>query len=333
MRTTQRVRLADVAELARVSLSAAGKVLNGGSDNIRVGKDARERIVQAARELNYQANMAASILAGGQSKLIGVMVDSQARYRNRAVLIELEAEAARRGYRLIISWTHDNIANMEETYQALQKHGIAGVVCLSHDYPEYKDEVVRMFSGMDNMIFLEKPFLPDRHYVSTGRTRGLHAAMKHLLKSGCRKIALTHGRLESGSESRLLAEYREALECAGLEYDPKLVSRNPGHTGEVVRRVEYTIENLIKPHRPDAVYIDDAEHAVCMQGKLQALGWKLPDELIIVGGNDDPLYQYTTPQIRSLNPEYRQIAKALLDGLLNPEKLKKPLTIEATFNL
>ena len=72
----RQVKLADVARLAEVSISAAGKILNGGSDRIRVGAEARKRILEAARQLNYHPNMAASILAGGSSRLIGVFVDS-----------------------------------------------------------------------------------------------------------------------------------------------------------------------------------------------------------------------------------------------------------------
>ena len=81
--------LTDVANLAKVSSSAAGKVLNGGSDQIRVGTEARKRILQAARQLNYRTNMAASILAGGRSKLIGVFVDSGAAYRILRLLQEI----------------------------------------------------------------------------------------------------------------------------------------------------------------------------------------------------------------------------------------------------
>ena len=61
MKKRQKVYLSDVAKLAKVSSSAAGKVLNGGSDQIRVGAEARKRILEAAKQLDYRPNMAASI--------------------------------------------------------------------------------------------------------------------------------------------------------------------------------------------------------------------------------------------------------------------------------
>ena len=117
MMKKQKVTLIEVAELAGVSRAAAGKVLNGGSDKIGVGAEARKRILNAARKLNYQPNMAASILAGGSSKMIGVFVDSFAHYRTIRLLQEIERLASGQGYRIITSFTHDNIANMREDYQ------------------------------------------------------------------------------------------------------------------------------------------------------------------------------------------------------------------------
>ena len=86
----EKIRLSDVARLAGVSRSAAGKVLNGCSGDIRVGADTRKRIEDAARRLNYRTNMAAAMLAGRESNLIGVIADTQTYFRNRQLLQEIE---------------------------------------------------------------------------------------------------------------------------------------------------------------------------------------------------------------------------------------------------
>ena len=70
--TRKKTSLADIAKLAGVSSAAVGKVLNGGGASIRVGAATRERILKAAKELHYRPSMAASILAGGSSRLIGL---------------------------------------------------------------------------------------------------------------------------------------------------------------------------------------------------------------------------------------------------------------------
>ena len=109
--TDRKVTLSEVAKRAGVSLGAASKVLNGGTSKIGVGAEARRRILNAARQLNYHTNMAASILAGGSSRMIGVFVDSFVHYRTLRLLQEIERLTSGQGYRIITSFT-DNIANM-----------------------------------------------------------------------------------------------------------------------------------------------------------------------------------------------------------------------------
>ena len=109
----EKAKLSDIAKLAGVSKAAAGIVLNGGRTQIRVSEETRQRILAAAKQLHYQPNMAASILAGGQSKLIGVFIDSFAKDRALRLLQEIEQVSSSLGYRIMTSFTHENIKNMK----------------------------------------------------------------------------------------------------------------------------------------------------------------------------------------------------------------------------
>jgi LacI family transcriptional regulator len=66
------VRLADVAQLAGVSLATASRVLNG-SDRL-VGAPFRERVLDAARQLHYTPNAHAQAIARGASNTVGLLV-------------------------------------------------------------------------------------------------------------------------------------------------------------------------------------------------------------------------------------------------------------------
>ena len=65
------VRMKDIAEELGVSLVTVSKVLRNKKD---VGEATRKRILQRARELNYQPNMLARGLASGKSYAIGLIV-------------------------------------------------------------------------------------------------------------------------------------------------------------------------------------------------------------------------------------------------------------------
>ena len=68
--THSTARLEDVAALANVSLATASKALHGKP---RVSEDTRERVMEAARQLNYSPNKLAQSLASGRSGTIGLV--------------------------------------------------------------------------------------------------------------------------------------------------------------------------------------------------------------------------------------------------------------------
>ena len=76
--THSTARLEDVAALANVSLATASKALHGKP---RVSEDTRERVMEAARQLNYSPNKLAQSLASGRSGTIGLVTsDLQGRF-------------------------------------------------------------------------------------------------------------------------------------------------------------------------------------------------------------------------------------------------------------
>ena len=323
--TDRKVTLSEVAKRAGVSLGAASKVLNGGTSKIGVGAEARKRILDAARQLNYHTNMAASILAGGSSKMIGVFVDSFAHYRTMRLLQEIERLASGQGYRIITSFTHDNIANMREDYQALQRYGVNSFICCAHDYPNLKNEVAELFKGAKNVVFMEKPCIPGMPYVRTSRLKALTAMIGDAYKQGYRKIGTMHGKPSALTERTLHGEFLQALAANGLEPDEKLIFEYPKEPGDPKSRIQLVMEKMILPQRPGFLFIDDAVYTLALRTQLARHGF----DIRIHGGNADPLFEYM--EIPSFDPCYEQIAAKLLVLLLHPETSSEIPVIEALY--
>ena len=325
MKKRQKVYLSDVAKLAKVSSSAAGKVLNGGSDQIRVGAEARKRILEAAKQLDYRPNMAASILAGGSSKLIGVFIDSFTNYRTLRLLREIERHSSELGYRIITSFSHDNIAHMKEDYHMLQRYGVTGFICCAHDYPNLKKEVAELFTGASDIVFMEKPCIPDMPYVRTSRVRALTEMIADAYRKGCRRFGTMHDYHTALTERTLHEEFIQAMKANGLEPDENLIFEYQKTIPDPNRRIEMVMEKMILPHRPDFLYIDDAIYTVTLRTQLEGTGLKI----MLHGGNDDPLFG--NMKLKSFDPCYGQIAEALLKLLLHPECRSELPVVEAVY--
>jgi len=321
----QKIHLSDVARLAGVSSSAAGKVLNGGSDQIRVGTETRRRIEDAARKLGYTRNMAASILAGGNSRLIGVFVDSFTPYRGLGLLQEIERACTRAGYRIMTSFSHDSIADMKADYLTFRHYGITDFICCAHDYPDSRDEIQGLFADAENVVFMEKPCLDNVPFVRTSRLRALTDMIADARADGFRRLGLLHASQVNASERVLREEFRRALRSNGLEPDEKLFFEYPEDPADPVPRIRLAMEKMIRTQKPDFLYVDDAGHAAALQSQMEGTGLKIK----IFGGNNDPFFDCIG--VGSCDPCYDKIAASLLDLLLHPEARGDIPVIEAVY--
>ena len=322
-----KITLADVARLAKVSCSAAGKVLNGGSDSIRVGESARLRILQAAKELDYVPNMAASILAGGDSRLIGILLDSGYSYRYQCLLRAIEKAYATQGVRILTSFTHDNIQNLEDSYRMFQRYGVTGVICAAHDYPGMKEDFRRRFEHAQDIVYMEKPDIPDRPYVTTDRTAALTKMIAGAKAKGCRKIGMLSGNRIWQTERMLWDEFHAAMKANGLEANPDYLFEYQNEMNEVCtirQQIDEACEKMILPNRPDFLFVDDGEHAAVLLDRMHHHGIHIP----LCGGDANSLF--AALEIPSFDPCYDKIADGLLSKILDPSLRYTPLTIEAT---
>lgn len=325
MKKRQEVNLSDVAKLAKVSSSAAGKVLNGGSDQIRVGAEARKRILEAAKKLNYHPNMAASILAGGSSRLIGVFVDSFTNYRTLRLLREIEQSCARLGYRIMTCFSHDNVASIREDYLMLQRYGVNNFICCAHDYPNMKKEVAELFAGAKNVVFMEKPCVEGMPYVRTCRLKALTEMIAEALRNGYRRFGTMHDYHTALTERTLHEEFIQALKLNGLKPDENLIYEYQKTMPDPNLRIRAAMEKMILPYRPDFMFIDDAVYTVTLRSHLEGTGLKI----MIHGGNGDPLFR--NMKLNTFDPCYEKIAAALLKLLLHPECRSELPVIDAVY--
>ena len=324
------VTLKDIAEKAGVSNQVVSAVLNSKT-NCRVSKEKRERILELARQMNYQPNGLASGLRNGKSRIIGVLTETHAGYRREQLLREIERAALTRNYRILTSHTHDDMTGIAENSQQLFNYGVAGMICLAHDYPEFRKEFADTFTNDRRLIFLEKPAFSGCRYVSTSRRDALIRLVADSKRRGITRIGLIHNDTVSSTERNLVAEYQEAMRVCGLPIDPRLEYQYSFRRSTVQAVCDAILDKMIRPYRPQLVYSDDAEPAVYLQSHLIAEGWKIPEDIIFYGGTNNPFFRYCMPPISSFDPCYAVTAEHLVAGALDHELYAEPPEINAIY--
>src|SRR5690606_16369079 len=119
-----------------------------------------------------------------------------------------------------------------------------------------------------------------------------------LIQQGCKRIVMVTASLTRNVYAQRLKGYKDALEEHHLRFDEKLVLIKD--LSEKCGR-EAAFEILKMKPRPDAAFItNDFSAAVCMQ-TLKEKGVRIPEDIAIVGFNNDAICKIIEPQLTTIN--------------------------------
>lgn len=144
--------------------------------------------------------------------------------------------------------------------------------------------------------------------------RGVHQAVRHLVRVGSRRIALVTAGPERFSTGQWLDAHRDALELADLSLDDELVVQAGYDEGDGFRAARAL---LTRPQQPDAILF--ASDFLARGGLLAAhdLGLRVPDDVRIIGagrvlGDEGWSTRLTTIDLRV--DELGRIARRMIEA-------------------
>jgi LacI family transcriptional regulator len=280
-----RVRITDVATAAGVSPATVSVVLND-VDGARVAKETRERIRAAAAELGYTPNTVARGLRTQRTHTIGLVSDHVVTtpYAGRMILGAQEA-AWEAGFVLMLVNTGGDERLERESLQSLIDRQVDGLIyaTMYHRVMNPPELLARRPS-----VVLDSE-VPDGSapYVVPDEERGGYDATRLLLDAGHRRIAyLRNANPVPASQLREVG-YRRALDEAGVAFDPSLVVTEEALSSGGERATE-TLLSMADP--PTAVFVFNDRMAIGVYRATRHAGLAIPDDLSVVGFDDQELF-------------------------------------------
>lgn len=310
-----RVTLRDVAERSHVSISTASRVLNGRSD---VRKEVQERVLAAARDLQYTVNQHARALREGTSKTLGVVLyDARATAFNGPLLRGIYDAATPRGYSVMVCDAGSSVEAERQAYQQLLERHVDGVLVNSG------------VGGAEPLRHLSKAGMPfvvlnrrvddaegvDADYVLIDAERGSYLATRHLIDLGHTRI-LYHVLAAPQNVPSLERSpgYRRALAEHGIAFDPDCLLETAGglagtHAG--------TLEAFGRRRpRPTAVVAYNDVHATAILKALHDLELRVPEDVAVVGQNNQEYTPFLIPPLTTVSHPVQQLGRQGADLLL-----------------
>ncbi len=305
----------DVAARAGVSRATAARALGGRGS---VSASAHEKVRAAARELGYQANGVARSMITGRTMTLGVVVgDIENEFFSR--LVRGFTDVVReRGYDTILANTDERLDSERSAIRVLLERRVDGLLVAPVSMRDGRH--LREARDAGAPIVLVDRRIP-RSGLDTVIVDGVAAAreaVEHFLAAGHRRIGLVTGSAvgvgeddgedpTSTSVDRLTG-YREALEAAGLPFDPALVRVGDFHLEAARRR---TADLLRAPDRPTAVLATDSVLALGAFLAVRDVGLSCPGEVSLAGFDDPPWTSVVQPPLSVMDqPAYELGATA-----------------------
>jgi DNA-binding LacI/PurR family transcriptional regulator len=325
---SRRPTSADVASLAGVSRTTVSFVLNERTD-VQIPEDTRQRVREAAAELDYHPHAPARQLAQRATRTLGfVLRQSPEQVAGDALLAEtlrgISSAAHQAGYRVLVEAI---LPRNGHSYATLLRSAEADGLVLSGPRSDDRELSDLVRDGLPVVIQGRLPNL-DVPSVDIDNVHGARSAVEHLVALGHRRIAhITNAPLAYTSAIDRLAGYRAALEEAGIAYDEKLIALaafDPA-SGRLAMR------ELLKRTANDftAVFVASDVVAVGAIGALREAGRHVPADVAVVGFDDIPLAGFVEPSLTTVRVPAHELGqaagRALLDRLANKRVERRTL--------
>jgi LacI family transcriptional regulator len=305
----------DVAKLSGVAVSTASYALNNST---KVSEETRQKVLAAAKQLNYQKNGLASDLKRTSTNTIALILSDLSGPYYSELIKGVQDVASTNGYDLIAC---SSIGGAQSTaVKFLREKRVDGVIILAHNIG---DETILESSREGFPIVVLDRSVQSEHVVQieVDNEHGAFMATEHLIEKGSREIAYVSGPYNSHDNELRFKGYRAALLKHGIEYRPKWKV-----SGGFTREGGYQATKMIIAQKdvPQAIFYANDEMAI---GGIQALNEKkisVPDDISIIGFDDIQLSEYVSPPLTTMRqPKYEAGALAvhLIFQVLSKEKV------------
>jgi DNA-binding LacI/PurR family transcriptional regulator len=313
----QKVRLVDIARRAGVSRAAVGHILNhSGANNVRVSSETRAKVVRIAKQMNYRPNRAAQQLRGKPTKMLGVILDTVNMAVFSARLACIEAEARRRGYRMVIGQVHHDPAEISGYLDDFADRGIDGVLCLFDVMEDIRPTLLPVFRNRPKVVIHAAALHKTQPCVRVDTASAIRQLVDHLVSRGRKRIGLEVWSTADSLMAVRQAAWKDAVEAHKLPGSKKLIWMNPEAAQRPTREaVDDCIQQLVVEQRVDAIIASNDEWAARIIQGLRRHKIEVPRDVAVTGYDNLDIAEIIEPPLTTIDQCHADYAAAAVDLL------------------
>jgi DNA-binding LacI/PurR family transcriptional regulator len=308
------VTMRDIAEATGLSQSTVSRVLNGAPTVVPISEETRERVLAAAKKLQYRPNPLARGLRGASTMLLGLIVREITDPFFAGAIESVTVEAARRGYNVVLGAAHARADEAIALWGVLEARHCDGILLLG-DMRDQPRLVADLTGASVPVVALWQGAEPsDIASVSVDNAAGIHAVLDHLVELGHQRIGFVGG-LSLGDIKERHDAFVDHMARIGPPPPDGSVINGPNDLAAGVAAL-HRLAELDEP--PTAIVASSDVLATGLLRGAAERGLRVPDDISITGFDDIPHVQYTVPALTTVRMPVAEMVSTAVQLVLDP---------------
>lgn len=315
----ERITLKHIAKIFDVSIATVSKSLN---DSHEISTETKKKIQAYAKEQNYKPNSIALSLLNKKTKTIGIIIPNILNSFFAKAFVGMEKVASENGFNIISCITNESYEKEVNIMELLKNGTLDGFIISLSEETQVKQDFshltnaineglpIVMFDRVTNQVECDKVIVDDM--------QGAYNATTHLIKTGCKNIALLSELFNLSVGKLRLEGYKKALRDHNIDIDDSLII-NVDKSDDF----DATLFPFIKDKNIDGILSLDENSAIKAEKTILRKGYNIPEDLSIIGFTNGKLPRFVTPSISTISQHGRVVgaeaAQMLIDRLNDDE--------------
>jgi LacI family transcriptional regulator len=269
----------NIKKLALALNLSAATVSRALRDSHEISAETKQKVMEMAKNLNYEPNPSASNLRSQKSKTIAVIIPEVANNFFSQAINGIEEIARQRNYHVLIYQTHENSETERAFIRSLQSGRVDGILISiasdTNDNQHFKDTIKEL-----PVVFFDRIYDDiDAVRITTDDYESTYNATQHLVECGCKKIAylLALNNLSTGKKRE--EGYFDALRDNNITFDEALIVASDNTDDDANYGL---IKTLIAGQKPDGIIASIEELALPVYYACRDLNLNIPLDIKLV---------------------------------------------------
>ncbi|GAA4278080.1 LacI family DNA-binding transcriptional regulator [Aquimarina mytili] len=297
MTKKKRITLKDIANEFNVSIATVSKALN---DSYEISIKTKAKIQEYAKKHHYKPNSIALNLQNKKTKTIGVIIPNILNHFFTKVFVGIEKIATEKGYNLITCISNESYEKEVSAMELLKNSALDGFILsiaeetqVKQNFSHFQNTInqgipIIMFDRVTDEIECDKVIVNDKD--------GAYNATNHFIETGCKNIAIV-STIHNLSVGKLRLEgYKKALLEANLPIDESLILKV-----DEFNDIDTLLKILLDSRKVDAMLCLEEDSAVSTLRMVRSKGYKVPEDISIIGFTNGVLPRHVTPAITTIS--------------------------------